>query len=92
MSEPISINEARAEKAQDACLWTPLDCLKALVREIESGEMKSVDAIYVAMVRKTPNGLAQSFPFYTAGAKPLELRGLLSQHLHDICASFQHGR
>ena len=89
MADPINLREIRAEKGQDATLWTPLDCLKAVVRDLESGELKPVDAVYVAMVRKAPAGQAQSFPFYTAGSKSLELRGILAQHMYDICEAFQ---
>ena len=86
--EPINFREAHALKQEDGTLWTPLDCLKALVRDLESGEMKPVDAVYIAMVCKGEKGQAQSFPFYTAGAITLELRGILAQHLHGICAAF----
>ena len=34
-----NLNEKRAEKMQDNRLWTPLDCLKALVRDIEIGDI-----------------------------------------------------
>ncbi len=90
MSDPISIREARALKEQDATLWTPLECLKAVVRDLESGDMNPVDAVYVAMMRRREDGQACSFPFITAGAKTIELRGILTQHLHDICAAFRN--
>lgn len=92
MDDPVNLREFRANKEQDAKLWTPLDCLKAVVRDLESGEMKPVDAIYIAMVRKDESGQAQSFPFATAGTTTIELRGVLSQHLHEICAAFGHSR
>lgn len=88
MTGPINLNEVRALKAEDARLWTPLDCLKAVVRDLENGELKPVDAVYVAMVRRGETGQAIAFPFYTAGAPSIELRGILAQHLHDICAAF----
>ena len=88
MSDPVSFNEARATKEQDARLWTPLECIKAILRDLETGELKPVDVIYVAMVRKTPAGQTTAFPFYTAGAPSLELRGILAQHLHDLCDAF----
>lgn len=88
MNEPVNLREARATKQDDATLWTPLDCLKALVRELESGECKPVDAVYVAMVRRDEKGQAVAFPFYAAGARTLEFRGILAQHLHDTCAGF----
>jgi hypothetical protein len=89
MSDPISLREARANKEGDATLWTPLDCLKAVVRDLENGECAQVDAVYVAMIRRREDGQASAFPFYTAGAKTIELRGILAQHLHDICSAFE---
>lgn len=91
MSEPVNLNEARAVKSSDATMWTPEECLKAILRDLASGDLKPVDAIYVAMVRRDKKGQAEAFPFYTAGAITLELRGILSQHLHDICAAFETG-
>lgn len=38
--EPISLAEARAVKAADSKLWSPADALRALLRDIESGEIK----------------------------------------------------
>lgn len=90
--EILNFREARALKANDSKLWTPLDCLKALVRDLESGEMKPVDALYVAMVRKNNDEQAQSFPFYAAGTTTLEYRAILTQHIHEMCAAFDASR
>lgn len=84
--EPVSIREAIAIRDNDATKWTVLDCLKALVRDLESGECQAVDVVYVAMMRRGRDGDATSFPFYTAGGKAIELRGLLAQHQHDLCS------
>jgi hypothetical protein len=92
MSEPINFNEAKAVKEQNSTLWTPLDCLRALVRDFENGEMKDVSAVYIAMVRKRADGQAETFPFYCAGGTTLEYRGVLTQHIHDICAAFNDSR
>lgn len=88
MTDPLNFREARAIKKKDARLWTPLDCLKSIVRDLESGECRQVDVIYIAMARKDKDGSATGFPFYTAGGTAFELRGLLAQHLHDLCAEF----
>jgi len=92
MNNTINLSEARANKENDARLWTPLDCLKAIVRDLESGELRPIDIVYIAMARKGESGQAQSFPFYTAVAQRLELRGVLSQHLHDLCDDFNSSR
>lgn len=84
--EPVNFREALANRDNDATKWTVLDCLKALVRDLESGECQPVDVVYVAMMRRGPDGGAASFPWYTAGGKAIELRGLLAQHQHDVCS------
>ena len=88
----INIREIRANKEQDALLWKPRDCVEAVLRDLDSGELGQVDAVYIAMVRKGETGQAQSFPFYTAGCTTLELRGMLTQHLHDMCDAFTKSR
>lgn len=88
MSDTISLAEARANKEKDATLWSPLDCLKALVRDLESGECAPVNAVYIAMIRRDKEGHATAFPFYTAGARTTELKGMLTQHTFDLCSSF----
>ena len=90
--EPINLREARANKAEDARLWTPLDALKALVRDLENGECQEVQVVYVAMGRINDKGQLCSTPFYTAGSNTLGLRGLLTQHLYDMCDSFANSR
>ena len=85
MADPINFNEARADKENDGTLWTPLECLKSAVRELEDGTLKPVDVIYIAMSRKDEKGFVRWFPHYNAGARRLELQGLLAQHLYDLC-------
>jgi len=53
--EPINLNKARAEKANDARLWTPLDALKDLVAEIEAGR-ETVDGLSINFWRTLPDG------------------------------------
>lgn len=36
----VSLNERRAVESEDSTKWTPLDCAKALVRDIENGTLK----------------------------------------------------
>ena len=40
MADIKSFAEAKANKNRDSCAWTPLECLKALMRDIEAGEVK----------------------------------------------------
>lgn len=85
----ISFNEARAEKEGDGRLWTPLECLKALVRDLENGACNPVQGVYVALVRKGETGEMVSAPFYVAGLSGLEIGGLLAHHLHNLCERYE---
>jgi hypothetical protein len=39
MARWIGLNEYKAITADDSRLWTPLECLEAMVRDIKSGEI-----------------------------------------------------
>lgn len=85
MSKVRSLGEVKAEKAQDCRLWTPLEALKALVRDIEAGEI-APEMVYVAMrVRDPDDPNLVEYRYQTAGAANMELSGLLAQHLHRLC-------
>lgn len=45
---PQSITEIRADKAENAALWTPRDAVIALLRDIDRGEVKP-DAIVICI-------------------------------------------
>lgn len=51
----VSLNEARAEKAGDNSLWSPLDCVRAIARDIEDGEI-SPQSIFVIAVKYEGDG------------------------------------
>lgn len=51
----VNLAEARAVAAEDSRLWTPLDCIRALLRDMESGEVDA-DAILVHWYQKTEDG------------------------------------
>ena len=53
--EPISLAEQRALKAEDNRLWTPLECAKAFVRDLESGKI-SADAALIHYYEKHDDG------------------------------------
>lgn len=54
---PKSLNEARADKEENAALWKPRDALIAMLREIDSGN-KNVDKIVICYTELHPNGRA----------------------------------
>lgn len=60
MNDPLSLAEARAAKAHDNRLWSPLDCLDKVRRDIESGEIKPrrLMVVYEELVDEAkPEGL-----------------------------------
>lgn len=87
MGDTISLSEARAVKEKDGRLWSVTDCLRAVLRDLESGEIEPVDVIYIAMARLPQDGSPSAFPYYSAGARRTELKGVMAQHLHDLCES-----
>lgn len=91
MSDPVFLAEKRADKSGDARDWSVLDCLEALVRDLKAGTLPAVDAVYVAMMRRDEKGQMRAAPMFAAGASSLELRGLLTQHLFDMCHYFRTG-
>lgn len=55
MSDPVSLNERRAAKEKDCKLWEPIDCARALLRDIESGAVKP-DKMFISYLEKLPEG------------------------------------
>lgn len=47
---PVSIGEIRSERERDAAKWTPRDALVSLLREIDSGEVKSTAVVVLMRV------------------------------------------
>lgn len=81
MTEPISLAQARADREQNAKLWSPLECLKATIRDIEAGVIAPT-SLYISMAT-SENGCTR-FSYACAGLSRLEAIGLLSQQLHDV--------
>ena len=88
MTKVVDLSEARANKSGDCRDWTALDCLKAAVRDIESGDITMPDLIYVAMRRPHEDGDPRhvAWSSYMAGGTMTELLGLLAKHMHDTMA------
>lgn len=82
---PVSLAARRASKAGDGRLWTPLDCLHDTVAEIERGEWRQCELIYVAMAIRVDEHTLR-FPLSCAGGRTIEYMGLLAQHLHELGA------
>lgn len=84
MTEPISLARARAEREQNSKLWTPLDCLKALITDIEAGIINPA-AVYVTMV--ISEDAKTKLSYACAGLSRLEAVGLLAQQLHETMSN-----
>ena len=87
MSEPTQINAVRADKANDRRMATPLETLKQLVSDIESGKVEAPDQIYIEFFtfKKGDNPL-ETFRtnFRCAGASYRELIALLELAKRDL--------
>lgn len=64
MSEPISLGERRAVANGDCREWTPIECVRALLRDLEAGLLKP-EQLCVHML--TPNGEGHRHKYYVAG-------------------------
>ena len=80
MNDPINLAKPRADKADDCRLWTPLDALKDLIRQIEDGEV-APDRLIVIHHKGAagPGDLYVRF----AGVDKLQTLALLSIALHE---------
>jgi hypothetical protein len=85
MAEPIYLNMVRAEKAQDCRLVSPLEVLKQLVADIESGKREAPDQIYVAMLTfEADNKEDWHHCYVAAGAGKRDLLSLLEMSKYRL--------
>lgn len=82
---PISLAEARALKANDSRLWTPIDCARAFLRDIESGAINPRD---VAIWFNEPDGEGSTLRYYTAN---LTLEGHVYLLNHALRQTLSNG-
>ncbi len=80
MSEPVNLAEERATRDGDCREWTPVDALKACLRDIENGEIVP-DILYIAMAQSDEGKDEAYYDFKVAGGKKLDIIGLLFKHL-----------
>ena len=79
-NEPVNLAEKRATRDGDCQKWTPVDVLKACLRDIENGKT-SPDILYVAMGQRDTEKNEAYYDFKVAGGTKLEIVGLLYRHL-----------
>lgn len=72
-NHPVSLGEAKADRAHDAALWTPREALISVLRDIDSGKLNPDHLIVIAatIVDDRPTSMAyrSSIPntFYGLG-------------------------
>lgn len=62
---PVSIAEARADRASDGSLWTPRDALISTLRDIDEGRLAPSDLV-ISMRVPTPELGPQAYKISTA--------------------------
>lgn len=55
MSEPANLGERRANATGDCRCWTPIECLQALIRDLQNGVIQP-EQIAIHMMIRTPQG------------------------------------
>lgn len=81
---PVSLSEHRAETSRKASDWSPRDALIALLRDIDSGDVK-VDAMVICY--RSPNDDGAQTRFSMATPDALTGLGLLSRVAAQINAA-----
>lgn len=75
MTDVVNLNEVRAEKEQDSRAWTPLEALKAAVRDIEEGRANP-EKLVVHYLERKEDGRYKT-KYYASGLLITEHIGLL---------------
>lgn len=90
MSEDlVQINEQRALKANDNRLWSPLECAKALVRDIESGKINPQNLL-VCYYEPRDNG-GRSLDQYSANLDFEEALAMAVLLQHNTVSRWRNG-
>ena len=87
--EIVSLNEARAQKASDNKLWTPLDCAEAFVRDIKSGKARPQRALILYEEPEPDGGF--TINAYAANMQRDTEIALLHMRLHAATHKWQRG-
>lgn len=60
-NHPVSLGEARANKAHDAGLWSPRDALISVLRDIDSGALKPDHVIVLSATIQDRGGTSMDY-------------------------------
>lgn len=78
----IPLAEHRAVQAEDCTKWTALDCAKAFVRDLESGDI-AADSVIIDYVTRTADG-ARTIATYRSGLNADAEIALRTHRLHGL--------
>lgn len=76
MTEVVNLNEVRAVTKGDSSLWSPRDCLEAVLRDIKNGEIKP-DSLMVLYSEK--GGLPKFYRCHMTYEKNITMLRLAEQ-------------
>ena len=82
MSDLVSLNEARALKANDNALWSPLECVEAFARDVRAGTVKPTRVLVLYEEPEADGGLA--FSTYAANVQRDAEIAMLWMRLHSV--------
>lgn len=83
----INLNEARAVKASDNRLWSPVEMLQAVIRDIQSGEINPKRIVVHYFEQEEPDK-GSIYNAYTCGVTYEEHIALLNIALEQIIKDF----
>lgn len=94
MSEdnPDPLRERRADKAKDAKLWTPLDALRAMIRDIENGSITAPNQIVIIYQKEGAKGENNTIGYYQAGLDRATHIALLEVHKYKYLKDWVEDR
>lgn len=83
---PLSVAEHRANREEDGSLWRPRDAVISFLRDLDSGEIKNVDAVFIAF-RMRGEGNATVTKFRQATPDYHTALGLIEAAKYKMSAS-----
>lgn len=74
--KPVNLGAHRAQKQQDGTAWTPVECLRQLLDDIESGKLQ-VDRVVAVYQGPRDGEVHRATGFYNATPEPAVAVGML---------------
>lgn len=91
MGDIVHFNEAKADLSGDSRDWSPLDMLKALVRDIEEGKVKPCSGMCIHFWEdgSDEEGAGRVHTFFVSGMTFSEHLSLLTVAAHETIARYR---